>query len=133
MSGGTGFRHQLALDLYGQLIWAAWGERPYLVGSTQRGARDARDVDVRVMLSDAEYQRLLGPVWQEGRRHRYLPYTAQMHAWSVLGEHMTGLKIDFQVQRLSEANERYPDGIRNPIGFMPDSRNVAVPESEVSE
>ena len=115
---GIGPHQDLLLQQYGQLIEAAWGELGYLVGSSQRGEREWRDVDVRVMLSNEEYERRLGPVWQDGMRHRDLAWRAHMLAWSVLGERITGLPIDFQVERLSEANAKHPDEPRNPIGVM---------------
>jgi len=113
---GIGPQQQLLLDQFGQLIEAAWGETGYLVGSSQRGERNWRDIDVRVMLSNDEYARRLGPIWQDGMRHRDLAWRAHMLAWSTLGERMTGLPIDFQVERLSEANAKHLDEPRNPIG-----------------
>jgi hypothetical protein len=116
MKSGIGPHQQLLLDQFGQLVEAAWGELGYRVGSSTRGA-DWRDIDIRVMLSNDEFERRLGRVWQEGLRHRHLPYRAEMLAWSTLGHKMTGLPIDFQVQRLTEADAKYPDGYRIPIGL----------------
>lgn len=112
---GFGPHAQLLLDQFGQLVFAAWGDVGYLVGSSQT-SKKWRDVDVRVMLSNEDYERRLGPVWQTGRRHQELSWRAEMLAWSTLGQKMTGLPIDFQVERLSEANALWPTGPRNPIG-----------------
>lgn len=116
MKSGIGPHQQLLLDQFGQLVEAAWGELGYRVGSSTRGT-DWRDIDIRVMVSNEEYERRLGTIWQEGRRHQHLPYRAEMLAWSTLGQQMSGLPIDFQVQRLSEADAKYPDGLRIPIGL----------------
>lgn len=74
----------------------AFGSPPYLVGSVNERP-DFRDVDVRAILTDEEYDRLTVP------------------EWSVLGiavsaylRDATGLPMDFQFQRMTEANERHP-------------------------
>ena len=113
---GFGPHTQLLLDQFGELVEAAWGETGYLVGSSQTSAT-WRDVDIRVMLSNEEYERRLGPQWRTGKRHQLLSYRAEMLAWSTLGQKMTGLPIDFQVERLSEADALWPTGPRTPIGM----------------
>ena len=112
---GIGPHDHLLLHLFGDLIIEAWGERGYLVGSSQRG-NEWRDIDVRVMLSNDEYRRHFGEVWQTGKRHTDPRWRAHMLAWSKLGERLTGLPIDFQVERLTEANAVHPNERRNPIG-----------------
>ena len=107
--------HQfLLLDFYGQAVLAAWGEPGYLVGSSQRG-EPWRDIDVRVMLDDAVFERRFSGA--SGDRHASRAWRAEMLAWSTLGERMTGLPIDFQVEPISEANRINLDGPRNPIGL----------------
>jgi len=92
----------------------AFGTHPYLVGSSsQRG--DFRDVDVRLILADDEYDVL---------------FAERKALWALISRlgssHLrakTGLPVDFQVQRQSEANARFGDlGVtpRNPLG----SRNL---------
>lgn len=89
-------------------ISEAFGSPPYLVGSaTERS--DYRDVDLRLILEDDEFDRLFGD---------------RVHLWSLIclsiAQHLvevTGLPIDFQIQRMTEANEKYPDGARNPMGM----------------
>ena len=86
----------------------------YLVGSSLE-RRDYRDVDVRVIMADEEYARLFPG----------LSGNAQVSAfWSLLcvsiSEWMaarTGLPIDFQIQKQSEANEKYKV-TRNAIGLF---------------
>ncbi len=132
---GFGPHKHLLLDQFGQLVFAAWGDVGYQVGSSLTSST-WRDVDIRVMLSDEEYERRLGPVWQTGMRHKDLGYRAEMLAWSTLGERMTGLPIDFQVERESEANALFPTEGRNPIGVafgLTRHARVAVREREEIE
>ena len=115
-----GMPHSIALDEYGSQVWWAFGEVPYLVGSALEAKDGWRDVDVRLILDDEEWDRLgLGPTVLEGA----LPlgsgkWRALCWAFSLLGREMTGLPIDFQIQRRSEANEKYP-GPRSAIGLVP--------------
>ncbi len=85
----------------------AFDARPYLVGSaSQRG--DWRDVDVRLILDDSEFDRLF-----QGRRELWGFLSL------VIGKYLTthtGLPIDFQIQRQTEANEKH-DSPRNPLGL----------------
>lgn len=89
-------------------IREAFGSAPYLVGSvTQRP--DFRDVDVRVILTDEEFDAL---------------FSRQERLWSLVcmttGHHLravTGLPVDFQIQRMTEANEKFPRGGRNALGL----------------
>lgn len=86
----------------------AFDSSPYLVGScTQRP--DYRDVDLRLILADEDFDH-----WFDGR----------VMLWSLvcrtIGEHLakvTGLPIDFQIQRMTEANEKHPTTRRNPMGM----------------
>src|SRR4051812_46951624 len=59
---GVGMPAYLWLNWFGSVVWDAFGEPPYLVGSATRG-KGWRDVDVRLILDDAEYERWCGP-WQ---------------------------------------------------------------------
>lgn len=89
----------------------------YLVGSVLRKP-DWRDVDIRVILEDAEYDRLF-PVtdkWGENAQWKIICISISHYLSGV-----TGLPIDFQIQRQTNANERYPhaDGYhRNAIGLF---------------
>jgi hypothetical protein len=77
----------------------------YLVGSAT--ARDTyRDVDVRLILDDDQFDHLIvnRTVWEM--------LSLGISAYLTLH---TGLPIDFQVQRQTEANKQHV-GFRNPIG-----------------
>lgn len=89
-------------------VTAAFGSPPYLVGSATENP-GYRDVDLRVILTDEEFDRIFG---------------GQVLLWSLvclaIGHYLrdvTGLPIDFQVQRMTEANEKHPTTHRNPMGF----------------
>lgn len=86
----------------------AFGEPPYLVGSATESP-DFRDVDLRLILADEDFDH-----WFRGR----------VMLWSLvcfaIGRHLadvTGLPIDFQIQRMTEANENHPTSWRNPMGM----------------
>ncbi len=92
----------------------AFGFGVYLVGSSLVRP-DYRDVDIRAILPDDEFDRLF-PVGGDN-------YTISSF-WSLVCSSVslqiaqaTGLKIDFQVQRMSDANAKY-DGQRNGIGWL---------------
>ena len=82
-------------------------DTPYLVG-TAFTAREYRDVDVRVMLEDDVYDRLASV-------GEHVPTFLGL----AIGEYLaarTGLPIDFQIQRHTEANALH-HGPRNPLGL----------------
>lgn len=87
-----------------------WLGTPYLVGSVW-DRRDPGDIDVRVILADSEFDALFG---------------TRPGLWSLLClatatylQRETGLPIDFQVQRQTEANEKHP-GKRSALGLPKD-------------
>lgn len=82
------------------------GHVPYLVGSANE-RRDYRDVDLRLILPDAVFDRY----WSDRVKVRLAG-----RAISTWGQRETGLPIDFQIQRRTEANEAFPKGFRNPMG-----------------
>lgn len=88
-------------------VWAAF-QNTYLVGTAQTGG-EYRDVDVRTILEDEEFDRLF-----EGENGPRLWQLICVSVGAQLAQ-QTGLPIDYQIQRMSEANAKY-DGPRNPIG-----------------
>lgn len=85
------------------------GEHPYLVGTAGiGGAEKYRDVDVRLMLDDDEF----AAVCPTRERWELLC----LAIGSYLSDR-TGLPIDFQIQRTAEANSRFGDKPRNPLGI----------------
>lgn len=104
----------LYLNAFGREIEEAFGHLPYVVGSAAR-SKTWRDVDVRLMLPDDEFD-VLFPDDVPALNGRWSLMCA---AISELGRQRTGLPIDFQIQRTTEANDRYPGPrhIRHAIGM----------------
>lgn len=96
------------LDLACDPIYEAFGEYPYLVGSVQqRTAGPRSDVDVRLILDDERYDALISS--PEVRTMLDIAFSAYLYT-------MTGLPIDFQIQRRTQANEIHAGKQRNPLG-----------------
>ena len=98
------------LNKFGVIVADFFGHVPYHVGSSL-DRKDWRDVDVRVILPDDEYEAMFGKV----ANYTNPKVAAITSAFSELGKAMTGLPIDFQIQRTSHANEKYP-GKRSALG-----------------
>lgn len=94
------------LDLACKPLVEAFGTPPYLVGSAMAGGIP-RDVDVRLILADDEYDRLI--VTPAMRTMLSMAFTAYLVA-------ACGLPIDFGIQRQTEANKQH-SGPRNPLGL----------------
>jgi hypothetical protein len=97
------------LDVACRVIHKAFGDPPYLVGTAADGsAATYRDVDVRLMLDDNDFAAACPT------RARWELLCLAISAY--LSER-TGLPVDFQVQRVREANERFGGKPRNPLGI----------------
>ena len=101
------YRLHLAVQPIVQAFPCKVGSRTYLVGSVERKGEPYRDVDVRTILDDQDFDRMFGH-----SRELWAAFCLGMSAWLV---QQTGLPIDYQVQRLTEANDKH-DGPRNPLG-----------------
>lgn len=102
----------IKLNLFGDLIRAAYGEIPYHVGSSVE-SKTWRDVDVRLILGDEEFRGRYGAL--EGEAGYNGPkWMAECLAFATLGKEMTGLPIDFQIQARTEANKKY-EGLRSAL------------------
>lgn len=88
------------LDEWGRQLTDAFGSTPYLVGSSARGKRTYRDVDIRMpdALEVTDLQRRVLNV-----------------AITLWGRQVTGLPIDFQFQQPEEFSS-YDSEVRNPMG-----------------
>lgn len=87
----------------------------YVVGSVLQRP-DWRDVDLRFIMDDAEFDRLFPGTLKNGTWEfdpRWLLLTT---AISRQLSEQTGLPIDFQFQPQTHANERHP-GPRNAVGM----------------
>jgi hypothetical protein len=90
-----------------QAIADAFGHHPYLVGSVH-DRPDFRDVDVRLILDDDEFDALFAG------RPRLWSYLCSTIANALAND--TGLPIDFQIQRMTEANTKH-QGQRSALGL----------------
>lgn len=89
----------------------------YLVGSVLEKP-DFRDVDVRCIMPDDEFDRHFPGV--HGRTEPWHPrFSLLCFAIAAWLRHMTDLPIDFQFQRQTQANEKYQGKRRNAIGNGP--------------
>ncbi len=112
---GVGMPADMLLHEFGSQVWHAFGTPAYHVGSSLEN-KVWRDVDVRLILDDAEYERL-------GLGKPNLPrhsgkWVALCLAFSALGAQMTGLPIDFQIQQQTRANAEYPNEPRSALGVV---------------
>ena len=99
----TGMPAGIWLHKFGSLVFEYFGHVPYQVGSSLT-RKDWRDVDVRLMLPDAEFSALFGPRHSAETNRKLAAVTL---AFATLGEKLTGLPIDFQIQPLTWANNTY--------------------------
>lgn len=109
---GVGMPAWLYLVRFGELVNDAFGDYPFLVGSAAVG-KQWRDVDVRLVLADEDYERIIGRVDIDERDNPRCD--AFGLAFSELGRKMTGLPIDFQIQRRSSANRMFPSRPRHAL------------------
>ncbi len=94
----------IKLNQFGRVVEEAFDATAYLVGSATAG-KGWRDVDVRVILDDDEFERICGPLTRP--RCLNLRWNALCLAFAALGRDMTGLPIDFQIDQMTDANARY--------------------------
>src|SRR5436309_1503001 len=113
---GVGMPAWILLNQFGKVLYDAFGDWPYLVGSATRG-KQWRDVDVRLILEDAEYERMIGKLESPPMlNHRWSAFCV---AFSLLGKQMTGLPIDFQIDQQTDANRKH-DGPRHALILVGD-------------
>ncbi|QRI45095.1 nucleotidyltransferase [Microbacterium phage Shocker] len=100
-------RQMFLLDLACKPIEEAIGAT-FHVGTSASGRQEYRDVDVRTILDDERYDALAAAVQHEGIA--FLGLVIGQYLYSI-----TGLPIDYQIQRQTEANALH-SGSRNPLG-----------------
>lgn len=112
-------QHML-LCQFGDLVQDAFGcHHVYHVGSSleRHGKESAwRDVDVQVLLSTEQWLAL--GLLEPDRRFTDPKWRALCIVFSHYGRHLTGLPIDFQLQRVPDANAEFPDGGRSWCGTV---------------
>lgn len=99
----TGMPAGIWLHKFGTIIADYFGEVPYHVGSSL-DRKDWRDVDVRLILDDDDFDARFGTPRSAEVNRKLAAITL---AFAALGQAMTGLPIDFQIQRMTDANKLY--------------------------
>ncbi len=106
---GVGQPQGMLLNQFGDFIARAFNTHSvYHVGSSIFNKTGWRDVDVRVLLGDDEWEKLFGDL-EPKNCHYNSKWRNLCIVFSHYGNHLTGLPIDFQIQRIKEANEEYPN------------------------
>jgi len=93
----------------------AWAT-PYLVGSAMQRP-DWRDVDVRIILPDADFEAMFNVPADADPMPLRLRWSIICSLISRQLTEATGLPVDFQFQSQTQANQY--GGPRNPLGFFP--------------
>lgn len=91
------------LNKFGVMVCDYFGHTPYQVGSSL-DTKQWRDVDVRLILPDDEFEARFGKVQNCEVNAKLAAITL---AFAALGKAMTGLPIDFQIQPQTHANAKY--------------------------
>ena len=119
------------LDLAVASICEAFGPHCYHVGSSLH-RRDWRDVDVRCILPDDEYDRVFPlstvGVHSQFRDARLMAMNAAFSEWL---RKASGLPVDFQFQRQTEANAEFP-GTRSALGMHYDIQRYQKRQAEAA-
>ena len=103
-----GFVDIAALEHALIIVSEAFNEDCWLVGSATR-RRDYRDVDVRMIMSDAKFNAVFG----EYRGHRWNPFwSLTMASISERLSRITCMQVDFQIQTRTHADATYAKGAR---------------------
>lgn len=101
----VGMPQDLLLNEFGSQCWFAFGHTAYHVGSSLNNKSGWRDVDVRMLIPDEEWDALgLG---DPDQMHLNGKWVAMALAFSALGKALTGLPVDFQLQKQSWANNKF--------------------------
>lgn len=99
------------LNKFGVIVADYFGHIPYHVGSSLE-TKDWRDVDVRLLLPDEEFEERYGRIKSSEANPKLAAITL---AFAALGKQMTGLPIDFQIQPQGWANEHYGGQMRSAL------------------
>jgi hypothetical protein len=113
---GVGSPSCLLLDHWALLVQPIFDETPYLVGSAAASST-WRDVDVRVIMDDEKFDAWFGDS-RATCNVNGAKWSGLMTAISLWGQKVTGLPIDFQVQRRSRVSETDWKKPRHPLGIF---------------
>lgn len=99
------------LNKFGVIVADYFGHIPYHVGSSLH-TKDWRDVDVRLILPDEEFEQRFGKVQGSEVNPKLAAITL---AFAALGKAMTSLPVDFQVQPQTWANSHFGGQMRSAL------------------
>ena len=118
-SSWIGAPQQFELNQACRVITEAYGYCLYQVGSSLT-KRDFRDVDLRCILDDEEFDKKYPGI--RSNHQMDARWSLDCSAISMWLSKRTGLPIDFQFQRMTEANEEFgrDEHGRNAIGIFLD-------------
>lgn len=118
--------HQMnRLDLACVPLREAFDGPAYLVGSITRGGT-YRDVDVRTILDDDAYDRWFPAPGADGASHDDPLWSLICSSLSEWLSSLSGLPIDYQIQRQTEANAAH-GGVRYALGIFGPWSDVLAP------
>ncbi len=100
------FNLNAACKLINDALDPEYGYGCYLVGSSLR-KRDYRDVDVRYIMADEAFDRLFPGAHGGGPLMLHPMWSLLCASVSTWLRQQTGLPVDFQIQRQTQANEEY--------------------------
>ena len=109
---GTGMPASIYLDMFGMWPRQAFCGTALHVGSSAI-LKTWRDVDVRMILPDEKFNALF-PDW-DGTHQNGARWALMSAAISELGTKLTGLPIDFQFQRMTDANAAHKGRLGEPL------------------
>ncbi len=113
-SNWVGAPEQFKLNQACRTLVDAFGWHTYQVGSSLE-KREFRDVDVRCILPDDEFDQLFPGINSNHQLDaRWSLFCVSISTWL---QSITGLPIDFQFQRNTEANKLY-SGKRSALGIF---------------
>lgn len=117
--------HFFELNLACRALVDAYGAHVYLVGSAI-ARRDYRDVDVRMILPDADFASLFPGLSGSSPSHD-ARWSLLCSAISLWLSKRSGLPVDFQIQQMTEANSwsgQSKGHPRHPLGLFYETHHV---------
>lgn len=111
------------LDHAMMIVCRAFEEQAWQVGSSTKGT-DYRDVDVRIIMDDAKFNALFGD-WNATTWQPF--WSLVCTSISVYLRQVTGLPVDFQIQRRSNVKDADWDEPRSTCGHFPNIDDVKPP------
>jgi hypothetical protein len=93
----------------------AFDSTSYLVGSSLH-KRDYRDVDIRCMMDDEKFDKMFPGMGGNPQHHAL--WSLMCSSISEWLSKRSGLPVDFQLQRTTDANKEYGGKMRNAIGLF---------------